>query len=163
MNTFGILMSQMEQMVIYVLLGVLLVRTKVWNHDKLGVLAAFVLKLALPMMIFINIVNGVTREILMESLPVVYSTVIFYVLIFIVALGTEKLLGLQGDRAKVYRAMCMFGNVGFMGIPIVTSIFPENGMVYISIYMMIDALVLWTVGAQLTSSDGKGTFQLKKW
>ena len=162
MNTFGILMNQMEQMVIYVLLGVLLVRTKVWNHDKLGVLAAFVLKLALPMMIFVNIVNGVTREILMESLPVVYSTVIFYVLIFMVALAIAKLLGLQGDKAKIYRAMCMFGNVGFMGIPIVTSIFPENGMVYISIYMIVDALVLWTVGAQLTSSDGKGTFQLKK-
>ena len=96
-------------------------------------LAAFVLKLALQMMIFVNIVNGVTREILMESLPVVYSTVIFYVLIFIVALGTAKLLGLQGDKAKVYRTMCMFGNVGFMGTPIVTSIFPENGMVYISI------------------------------
>lgn len=41
MNTFEILMSQMEQMVIYVILGVLLVRTKVWNHDKLGVLGCF--------------------------------------------------------------------------------------------------------------------------
>ena len=38
-----------------------------------------------------------------------------------------------------------------MGIPIVTSIFPERGMLYISVFTMIDQLMLWTVGVRLTS------------
>ena len=41
-----------------------------------------------------------------------------------------------------------------MGIPIVTSIFPERGMLYISVFTMIDQLMLWTVGVRLTSKTG---------
>ena len=43
----------------------------------------------------------------------------------------------------------MFGNVGFMGIPIVTSIFPEKGMLYISLFTIIDQLTLWTLQVSL--------------
>lgn len=50
--------------------------------------------------------------------------------------------------------MSAFGNIGFMGIPIVTSIFPERGMLYISVFTMIDQLMLWTVGVRLTSKAG---------
>ena len=45
-----------------------------------------------------------------------------------------------------------------MGIPIVTSIYPENGMLYICVFTIIDQLMLWTAGVRLTS----GTDSQKK-
>ena len=161
MNTFGILMGQMELMAIYMAIGVVLVKTGVLDHDSLGVVARFVLKLALPVMLFSNTVSGMTREILIDCLPVLYLTMLLYILIFGVALGLAKLFCLKGDRAKVYRAMSMFGNVGFMGIPIMISIFQENGAVYVSVFTIVDQLVLWTIGVQLTSPSGKSGFELK--
>lgn len=58
--------------------------------------------------------------------------------------------------------MSAFGNIGFMGIPIVTSIFPERGMLYISVFTMIDQLMLWTVGVRLTSKAEHSSFDFKK-
>ncbi len=69
---------------------------------------------------------------------------------------------LKGDRASVYRALSMFGNIGFMGIPIISSVFPEQGMLYISVFTIIDQLVLWTLGVKLTTPGGQGSFQPKK-
>ena len=56
----------------------------------------------------------------------------------------------------------MFGNIGFMGIPIITSIYPENGILYVSVFSIVDQLFLWTLGVKLTAPEGEGKFDLKK-
>ena len=62
MNTFSILTAQIGMFVIYMLAGVILIRTRVMNRENLEVISKFVIKLALPVMIFINTVNGVERK-----------------------------------------------------------------------------------------------------
>ena len=44
--------------------GVILFRTKVLNKETLEPISKFVIKMALPVMIFINIIDGVNKEIL---------------------------------------------------------------------------------------------------
>lgn len=162
MNTLGILLEQIGLFVIYMVTGILLIKTKVLNSNTVEVLARFVLKLALPVMIFTNTVNGVTREMLGQSLSILAFTVLLYGLLFFLAKAMAGVFGMKGDRAQVYRAMFMFGNIGFMGIPIISSIFPENGMVYISVFTIVDQMVLWTVGVKLTTPSGEGKFKPSK-
>lgn len=64
MTTFEILLQQIGLFVIYLLAGVILVRTKVLNKETLEPISKFVIKMALPVMIFINIIDGVNKEIL---------------------------------------------------------------------------------------------------
>ena len=64
MTTFEILLQQIGLFVIYILAGVTLVRTKVLNRETLEPISKFVIKMALPVMIFINIIDGVNKEIL---------------------------------------------------------------------------------------------------
>ena len=54
MNTFSILTAQIGMFVIYMIAGVILIRTRVMNRENLEVISKFVIKLALPVMIFIN-------------------------------------------------------------------------------------------------------------
>ena len=35
-----------------------------------------------------------------------------------------------------------------MGIPIVVSIYPEKGMLYMAVFTIIDQLMLWTLGGK---------------
>ena len=57
MTTFEILLQQIGLFVIYILAGVILVRTKVLNKETLEPISKFVIKMALPVMIFINTVT----------------------------------------------------------------------------------------------------------
>lgn len=70
MNTFSILTAQIGMFVIYMLAGVILIRTRIMNRENLEVISKFVIKLALPVMIFINTVNGVERKTLFHSLSI---------------------------------------------------------------------------------------------
>lgn len=159
---FGILMEQMGLFLFYMIVGVILVKVHVLAKDTLETLSRFVMKLALPVMIFINTVGGVDRDSLVHSLSVLGLAVVFYVCTFLISKGLSVLFHLKGDRASVYRALSMFGNIGFMGIPIISSVFPEQGMLYISVFTIIDQLVLWTLGVKLTTPGGQGSFQPKK-
>ena len=71
MTTFEILLQQIGLFVIYILAGVILVRTKVLNKETLEPISKFVIKMALPVMIFINIIDGVNHEILSGLWPII--------------------------------------------------------------------------------------------
>ena len=163
MDTFWTLLEQIGLFVIYIIVGVILVKTKVLSRDTLETLSRYVLKLAMPVMIFVNTVNGVDRQSLIETSPLLGITVLFYCCTFLLAKGLAMVFWLRDNKEQVYRALSMFGNIGFMGIPIISSIFPERGMLYIAVFTIIDQLVLWTLGVKLTTpSGGKGTFTPKK-
>lgn len=162
MNILGVLLEQIGLFVIYILVGIILVKTKVLNQETLETISRFVLKLGLPVMVFISTIDGVNLQSLIQSLPILGLAVIFYFCTFFLGKGLSVCFHLKGDRAQVYRALSMFGNIGFMGIPIISSIFPEQGMLYISVFTIIDQLVLWTLGVKLTTPEGNGTFRPKK-
>ena len=162
MNTFWILMEQIELFIVYLVIGVILVRTGVLSDKGLDWIARVVMKLSLPMMIFVNVVSQVDRAALVKSLSIIGLAVTASTLLYGLGVVLTKLFHVEGDRAQIYRAMTMFGNVGFMGIPIITSIFQERGMLYVSVFTIVDQLAMWTVGVKLTSPSGKGKFDPKK-
>lgn len=80
MHTFDILLQQIGLFIIYILAGVILVRTRVLSRETLEPISKFVLKMALPVMVFINITDGVERQVLYESWPIFVIAAIFYIL-----------------------------------------------------------------------------------
>lgn len=58
MNTLTVLLQQIGMFVIYIITGVILIRTKVLTRENLEIISKVVIKLSLPVMIFINTVTG---------------------------------------------------------------------------------------------------------
>ena len=153
MNTLTVLLQQIGMFVIYIITGVILIRTKVLTRENLEIISKVAIKLSLPVMIFINTVNGVDRKSFFSSLSILGIAVVMYVCLLILGTLSGKVFHLHGEHLQLYRAMTVFGNVGFMGIPIVVSIYPEKGMLYMAVFTIIDQLMLWTLGVKLTSSE----------
>lgn len=154
MSYFSIVLEQLIIFVIYMAIGVIAVKAKVLNREKLNVLSGCITKILLPLLIFSNTISGTTREEFVSSLSIVLIAAILYLLLYFVAAGLAKATKLKGDRENVYRACTMFGNCGFMGIPLITALYPEAGGIYIAMYTVIDQLSLWTVGMDLTEPEG---------
>ena len=162
MHTFDILLQQIGLFIIYILAGVILVRTRVLSRETLEPISKFVLKMALPVMVFINITDEVERQVLYESWPIFVIAVIFYIFMYAAGRGMVKLLHLQKNRAGIYQAMLLFGNIGFIGLPMIAGVFSEKGVLYASVFMIMDQFMLWTLGVKLLSPEGEGRFALKK-
>ena len=86
MNTLEILLQQIGLFVIYILAGMILVKTKVLNSETLDPISRFVIKMALPVMIFVNIIDGVERDTLFHSLSILVIAAVFYICTFIICL-----------------------------------------------------------------------------
>lgn len=67
----------------------------------------------------------------------------------------------KNDQYKVLRFATVFGNCSFMGIPLLSALLPENGVLYATAYITVFNILLWTYGVVL--SVGKGEkLSLKK-
>ena len=88
MHTFDILLQQIGLFIIYILAGVILVRTRVLSRETLEPISKFVLKMALPVMVFINITDEVERQVLYESWPIFVIAAIFYIFMYAAGRGS---------------------------------------------------------------------------
>ena len=151
MNYFSIVLEQIEIFVVYMLIGIFAVKLHFLDRDKLGVLSGCITKILLPLLIFTNTINGTTREQFLSSSVIILLAAVLYLVLYAVAAVLAKLLRIDCKHESLYRACTMFGNCGFMGIPIITALYPEQGGLYIAMYTVIDQLALWTVGTDLTA------------
>ena len=153
MNYLAIVLKQIGIFGVYMLIGVISVKAHVLDRDRLKVLANIVIKILLPLLIFKNMDNGTTREEFLHSAIILLLTAVLYLILYIAARILGRVFWLKGDKRKLYRACTMFGNTGFMGIPLITSLYPKQGGLYIAMFTVIDQLVIWTLGMYLTSPE----------
>lgn len=161
MNYFSIVSVQIITFLVYAILGVIARKTHILTEDSLDMLARFIIKISLPIMIFMNTLNGATKESFLTALPILPATACLYLLLATLAFALSRLFALHGNERNVYRACVMFGNIGFMGIPIIYAVFPENGMLYVGLFTIIDQFLQWTVGVNLTTPIDGGAPPLR--
>lgn len=163
MEQFFIVLNQIGIFLLLILLGVAAVRFGILDQHSLGSVSKLVMRMALPAFIFVNTAEGATRQGLYASLLVIPLAAGLYLMLFGLSRLLEKVFHLQGNRAKVFRAIAMFGNVGFMGIPLVVELYPDTALLYISLFTILDQGLFWTYGVSLTKpvSDQREKISLK--
>ncbi len=163
MEQFFIVLNQIGIFLILIILGMVAVKFGILDEHSLGSVSKLVMRMALPAYIFINTAEGATRQGLAESLMVIPLAIALYLMLFLLSLLLEKVFHLKGDRGHVFRAIVMFGNVGFMGIPLVVELYPDTALLYISLFTILDQGLFWTYGVSLTKpgSDQKEKVSLK--
>lgn len=150
MEQFFIVLNQIGIFLILILMGILSVKFGILDEGSLGNVSKLVMRMALPAYIFINTAEGATRQGLAESLLVIPLAAVLYLLLGLLSKVLETTFHLRGNRAKVFRAIVMFGNVGFMGIPLVVELYPDTALLYISLFTILDQGLFWTYGVSLT-------------
>ena len=162
MEQFFIALTQIGIFVILICVGILTVKIKIFNTQSLAAMSKLVMQISLPSFIFINAVSSATRESLKDSFIIVPIAIILYLIFVIISAIIEKIFHLQGNRKKVYRASLIFGNIGFMGIPLVIVLYPDTALLYVSVFTIVDQLFFWTYGVLLTQpvSDEKQKISL---
>ena len=163
MEQFFIVLNQIGIFLILIIFGILAVKFGILDEHSLGSVSKLVMRMALPAYIFINTAEGATRQGLAESLLVIPLAIALYLMLFLLSLLLEKVFQLKGNRSHVFRAIVMFGNVGFMGIPLVVELYTDTALLYISLFTILDQGLFWTYGVSLTKpvSDQKEKVSLK--
>ncbi len=160
MEQFLITLTQIGIFLLLICAGIVSVKTGIMDGNSMASVSKLVIQISLPSYIFINGVISADRQSLIDSLIIVPVAVVLYIVLIVVSAAVERGFHLTGNRKNVFRASLIFGNVGFMGIPLVTAIYPGKALLYVSIFTIVDQVVFWTYGVLLTKPVSNGSKKL---
>jgi len=151
-----IVISQIVMLAVIVLAGVIAGKTRIFTPDSKDMLSKLIFNITLPMMLFTNFLKlDVTPRLLTNSLLVV--SVSFFAIFFMLFAGwiTTLIFRIKGGEAAVFRAHSMFGNIIFLGFPLIMALYGLEGLLYATMFQLISSFIMWTVGVVvITHGDG---------
>ncbi|MBN2682635.1 MAG: AEC family transporter [Bacteroidales bacterium] len=148
------------------LIGVIAAKAKVISSVVNDSLAGIIINITAPFMI-ISSLSGLefTDLIIKNSLWVfVFSYMAIFVLMGLGFLSF-KILGLKEDLGKVHVLHTTYGNIVFLGFPVINELFPGGeALLYAGIYQVASNSIMWTWAVYYLRKDKNQSFgsNLKK-
>ncbi len=155
MIEIGMLVQQMTVFALLFAIGVIATKTGVLTDSSLNALTKLIVNITLPALIITLVPSSAGRNEILNSYPFLLVSFALIGLLFLIGKLTAKITGLRGETAKVHTAETTFGNVGFIGIPLIEALFGKAGIFFVSIFSLADHTLLWTLGTYLTSGGQK--------
>ena len=88
-------------------------------------------------------------------LPLLLISILTYSLLTGVAFFIPRFLTRKKEEEGIIGFALMFGNVGFIGYPIVASIFGQQAIFYAAILNMINTFTIFTIGYMLITGESR--------
>lgn len=149
MGQFEIVVGQLVGFFIMLMVGYGCVRVRLYGQKALDGMCSLLLSVLIPLLVFSNAVDGTTREQLINNRGDIVLTIIMYALLIAVFFVVARVLRLRGNRSHIFQCSMIFGNAGFIGIPILLSLFGKEAALFVALMSFVDQTILWTYGVWL--------------
>ena len=148
---FLIVANQMVIMFILIMIGFMIRRVKLIDHDGSKTLSNVLLLLVNPVLIMNSFL---TVEYDVSKVRNLFVTFLFAFLTHLLGIIASRLL-LSGreDDTRIARYSAVYSNCGFMGIPLINSVLGAEGVFYITAYLVVFNFLTWTHGLILITGD----------
>lgn len=114
------------------------------------------------------IINSVTTSTRLDNtaalLAILGAAAAYFIGMPFVCKGFTRLLRVPGERAAEYESMLLYSNLGFMGIPVANSVLGSESILYLSIFMAMFNISVFSYGTMLMrkSMGAAGGVEFKK-
>ncbi|NOY38555.1 MAG: AEC family transporter [Chlorobi bacterium] len=156
-----IIIYQVLVLTILAVTGFLGVKFKLISNEVKEGLAKLVFNITLPLLIFSKISRlELSLSLLSDSIRYIVLVYVAFLLMYVVAWLSTRLLKLPPRGEQVFLAHSMFGNIIFLGFPLMDALFPGGeGILFVTLYHLVSSTILWTAGVYLLnkghSTSGK--------
>lgn len=151
----GVIFGQMLVLLAMMAVGFWCYKKRWITEETSGQISKLVVNIFNPILV----VNGVLGQNSSEAGNNLGYNIAFIILYFIILCIMGKLILLilkpQAEQKSVYRLMTIFSNVGFMGIPVIRSIFGNGAMIYVAFYLLAYNIMLYTYGMYLARKSAE--------
>lgn len=149
--------SQMAVLTLLMAVGFVCCKCGVLSESANQKISRLVLNVMCPGVILDSVLNQTGNRPVRTVLLCMAAAAAFYALFGLLFRAVFRLLKLPGKKSGAYESMLLFSNVGFMGIPVVQAFFGAGAVFYLSIFIFVFNVVIFTYGKFLVSG-GEGGF-----
>ena len=145
------ILRQTIVMLMLIMVGVLCSKTKLISKSTNKELSGFVLQVVNPAMIFMSYQTDYRSE-LVENLLLTFVFSVAAVVVNIIS-AYVLIRDKKGRETQIERFSAIYSNCGFMGIPLVNALFGMEGVFYLTAFITVFNIFVWTHGIILISGE----------
>ncbi|MGE4585305.1 MAG: AEC family transporter [Sphaerochaeta sp.] len=132
--------------------GALLRKVGLFNETTKGMLTDLVLYVTLPCSIVLSFRMDLDGSLFVALSVIFFVSMAIQVVCFL--LSRFSFRKTETGKQSVLRYGLLVSNAGFMGLPIAGELFGSSGLMYASIYLIPQRVVMWTAGLSIFSPAG---------
>ncbi len=146
-----IILNQTLIMLILIIVGIICKKTKIITDDGNKELSKLVLTVVNPIVILMAYQTDYKPQLVKNLLIAFGLSILSYIILIVAAylLIPQK----DGRETQIERFSAIYSNCGFMGIPLVNALFGSEGIFYLTAFLTVFNLVVWTHGIILISGE----------
>ncbi|MFP4662266.1 MAG: AEC family transporter [Halanaerobiales bacterium] len=149
---FNILINEILVLFIIILIGYIIRKKNIIDEEINKGFSRLLIQITLPALIIKSILRiELSQEIIKNLGLMTVISLLSYLTVIILASFISKRLNCFKDKKNIFKFLLVFGNVGYMGIPVVSAIFPAEAVVYTIINNIMFNIFLWTYGIHVLS------------
>ncbi len=151
MENAEIILNQTLIMLILIIVGIICKKTKIITDDGNKELSKLVLTVVNPIVILMAYQKDYKPQLVKNLLIAFGLSILSYIILIVAAylLIPQK----DGRETQIERFSAIYSNCGFMGIPLVNALFGSEGIFYLTAFLTVFNLVVWTHGIILISGE----------
>ncbi len=155
---FTAVMAQMLILFFIIILGFIARKLDIMSDTFDGTLSRLVLDVTLPCMIIASVLNAQEAASTDVVIGVMMYSFIAYAIVLAIAFVAPIAIGAPKQDRGIYSFLLTFSNVGFMGFPILSTVFGSGAILYGAVLNIPFSLLVFTVGVFMISK-GEGSFK----
>lgn len=158
----GVVATQMIIIFLFMMIGYGLTKMGKFSETTSNDVSFLIINICCPAMMLSGVLSdqSITPQHLMQMGIVV---ILSYVFLILFALLAGPLLRVKRDQWKYYKLMTVFGNIGFIGYPVVNAVIGGSGMPYAALFNLGFNLLIFTYGVIVLNRNSDGPKQRLQW
>lgn len=154
MNIF-VAMQQMLVLLVMIIIGYLVFRIGWLDDNACSRMSKIVVNVLNPCLMVYGVLGKNARldgSMLGQTLLLV---AVYFCVLVLLSGPVASFLHVKKEHYNLYKLMLIFSNVGFMGIPVISSIYGKESILLIAFYNLGYNILLYTYGIYLAGKDGQ--------
>lgn len=151
MIEISLLFTKVLLLFLMVIPGFIVRKTGICEKSAQLAFSNIILYVTTPAMIVVSFVRAFDASVLQNCLWVLAFSFIAHLIFFVLTLPFFRKA--MPDSSKVYRFSVIFANSGYMGIPLIISLFGEESAIYAAFYIAGFNFFMWSLGALIFTGD----------
>ena len=157
-----VVLNQMIVLFIVMVIGYVASKNNILDEYVNKKISSLLLNITSPALVLSSVLNQSKMGNSKLVLNVVILGVILYAVLPFIGIFLSKVLRVSKEDEKLYQFMTIFGNTGFMGFPVIQSIFGTEAVFFAAIVNLIFSALCYSYGLYLICDNGKVNFDYKK-
>lgn len=164
-QAFISLINQIVVLFLLMAVGYVSKKTKVLDQETIRGISMLILQVTLPALIISSMQFPFSRDLLNTSLLIVLISVVTYAVMIGFSYAYARKAKMQSARMDVTQFSLVFANVSFMGFPIISVLYGDQGIFYGALFNIPFQALLVTLGVVFMtrhSETNSGKMNLRK-